>query len=135
MNHNYRYSHAVLFALTALTFFAIPHLIDDFLFGVPVEFGLTNLGAQILSGWFAVILVLTFVLVSRGRRMGYYVSFSLGAFLALAVILRHIPGMVQPGPYWSGWFSEVLIYGVGVSGIVLLVFSLVAISRNQHHEV
>jgi len=131
MNTNYRYSGAVLFALTVLTFFAIPHLIDDFLFDIPAEFGLTNQGAQILSGWFSVILVLTFVLVSRGRRGGYYSSAFLGAFLALAVILRHIPRMAQPGPYWSGWFSEVLIYGVGVSGIVLLVFSVIAISKKS----
>ena len=103
----------------------------EYKFDIPAEFGLTNQGAQILSGWFSVILVLTFVLVSRGRRGGYYSSAFLGAFLALAVILRHIPRILQPGPYWSIWFSEVLIYGIGVSGIVLLVFSIIALSRKS----
>ena len=35
-----------------LAFFAIPHLIDDFLFDIPAEFGLTNFHAQVLSGIF-----------------------------------------------------------------------------------
>lgn len=127
----FHHSNAVIFVLTALTFFAIPHLIDDFLFGIPAEFGLTNQGAQILSGWFSVILVLIFVLVARDRPIGYYLSAFLGAFLALAVILRHIPRMTQPGPYWSGWFSELLIYGVGVSGIVTLVLSVMALTKKS----
>ena len=35
---------------------AIPHLIDDFLYGIPEEFGLTNMVAQALSGLFSVLL-------------------------------------------------------------------------------
>ena len=38
-----------------LGIFAIPHLIDDFLFNIPAEFGMTNQLAQILSGIFILI--------------------------------------------------------------------------------
>jgi len=125
------YHKAVLVLLTSLTFFAIPHLIDDFLFDIPAEIGLTNQSAQMLSGLFATILVVTFVLISKEQRVGYSLAAFLGAFLALAVLLRHIPRIIQPGPYWSGWFSEVLIYGVFVSGIALLVTSVIAISMKS----
>jgi hypothetical protein len=108
---------------------AIPHLIDDFLFGIPEEFGLTNIQAQSLAGVFAGLLVLVFSLAARGRRWGYLGSAFLGGLLALAGILKHVPLMLQPGPYWSGLFSETLIWGLIVSGFSLLIFSIRAWRR------
>jgi hypothetical protein len=43
----------------------------------------------------------------------------MGLFLAAAGILKHIPLIVQPGPYWSGWFSEGLIMGMIGTGLAL----------------
>jgi hypothetical protein len=45
-----------------LVFFSAPHLIDDFLCGIPEEFGLTNPQTQVLAGVFHVQLVAFFVL-------------------------------------------------------------------------
>jgi hypothetical protein len=117
----------VLGALTLLTLFAIPHLIDDFLYGIPEEFGISNQIAQVLAGIFSVFLVLTFVGVGREARPGLVAAAFLGGFLALAVTLKHFPIMVKPGPYWSGWFSELLILGVFGSGILLLIVSAIAL--------
>jgi len=103
---------------------AIPHLIDDFLFDVPEEFGLSNIQAQILAGFFAVMLIGVFSLVARGQRWGYIGTTFLGGFLALAGILKHVPGILQPGPYWSGLFSEILIGVLILSGISLLIISV-----------
>jgi hypothetical protein len=45
----------------ALAVFSIPHLIDDFLFDIPLEFGITNRTAQILAGLFILIFMLIFM--------------------------------------------------------------------------
>ena len=106
---------------------AIPHLIDDFLFEIPEEFGLSNIQAQILAGFFAAMLIAVFSLVARGQRWGYIGSAFLGGFLALAGILKHVPRILQPGPYWSGLFSEILIGVLILSGILLLIISVYAL--------
>ncbi len=103
---------------------AIHHLIDDFLYGIPEEFGLTNVQAQILAGIFAALLIVVFWFAARGFRWGYIGTGFLGGFLALAGILKHVPLMLQAGPYWGGIFSETLIWALIVSGISLLILSL-----------
>jgi hypothetical protein len=117
-----------------LSFFAIPHLIDDFLFGIPAEFGLSNQLAQILGGVFTVALLLVLMMVSRNQRAGYYGAAFLGAFLALAGTLKHIPRMILPGPYWSGWFSEMLIYGLILSGLTLFCLSILTIRYSSNRS-
>ena len=107
--------HHVFYLL--LAFFAIPHLIDDFLFGIPAEFGISVRLTQFLSGVFIVIYLGILIPLARGKRRGVIAAIGMGIFLALAGILKHIPLMLQPGPYWSGWFSEGLIIGLILSGI------------------
>ena len=121
-------NNLVVFAYILLAFFAIPHLIDDFLFDIPAEFGLTNMQTQVLSGVFIVLYLLILVAAARGTRRGYAGTTFMGAFLALAVLLKHFPRMIFPEPYWSGWFSETLIVGVFVSSIVLVI-SVMALRR------
>jgi len=106
---------------------AIPHLIDDFLFEIPEEFGLSNIQAQILAGFFAAMLIAVFSLAARGQRWGFIGTAFLGGFLALAGILKHMPRILQPGPYWSGLFSEILIGILILSGISLLTISVYAL--------
>jgi hypothetical protein len=98
---------------------AIPHLIDDFLYGIPEEFGLSNMNAQILAGIFSVILLWIFFQVGRGNQTGTLGACVLGIFLALAGTLKHVPRMLKPGPYWSGAFSESLIIALILSGLSL----------------
>ena len=40
----------VIILYVALAFFVVPHLIDDFLFGIPAEFGLSLQLTQFLAG-------------------------------------------------------------------------------------
>ena len=122
-------SNGVVGAALLLSMFAVPHLIDDFLFGIPDEFGISNRMAQSLSGIFIFILIYCIIMAARERKSGYFACAGLGLFLALAGILKHIPRMLQPGPYWSGWFSEVLIYGLIVSGLLLTSISIWAVGH------
>ena len=103
----------------SLAVFSIPHLIDDFLFDIPEEFGISNMTAQILAGLFILIFMLIFMEIVRGAKAGIYGGIFMGSFLALAGILKHIPLIIKPGPYWSGLFSEGLIIGMIISGIFL----------------
>jgi hypothetical protein len=108
-----------------LAFFSIPHLIDDFLFDIPLEFGISNRTAQILAGFFILIFMLIFTELVRGTKRGLYGGMFMGSFLALAGILKHMPLIIKPGPYWSGWFSEGLIVGMIISGLSLLISGII----------
>ena len=124
MNKAHSLGNLVLINGVIMVGVAIPHLIDDFLFNVPEEFALSNIQAQILAGFFAVMLITVFSLAARGKRWGFIGTASLGGFLALAGILKHVPRILQPGPYWSGLFSEILIVVLILSGISLLIISI-----------
>ena len=124
------YSNVIVFYLS-LAFFAVPHLIDDFLFGIPAEFGLSVHLAQFLAGIFIVIYLGILIPLSRGRRGGLYSAMGMGGFLALAGILKHLPLILRPGPYWSGWFSEFLILGLILSGLAVILAGLLVLWKNS----
>ena len=113
----------------ALAFFSIPHLIDDFLYDIPEEFGITDQFAQGLSGPFILIYLGILIGLALEKRWGLISAMSMGGFLALAGILKHIPLMIQPGPYWSGWFSELLIFGMILSGLGVIAAGIYAVRK------
>ena len=113
----------------ALAFFSIPHLIDDFIFDIPAEFGISVHLAQVLAGVFIVIYMGILILLARGKKIGIGSAMGMGIFLALAGILKHVPLMIKPGPYWSGWFSEGLIYGLILSGIGVAVSGILMLKE------
>jgi len=113
-----------------LAVFSIPHLIDDFLFDIPLEFGISNRTAQILAGVFILIFMLIFMELVQGQKRGVYGAMFMGSFLALAGILKHIPLIIKPGPYWSGWFSEGLIIGMIITGIALLISGSISLKAD-----
>ncbi len=53
-------------------------------------------------------------------------SAGLGFLLALAVLLRHIPRMLQPESYWNGLLTENLILSVPFTGIGLMISVMLA---------
>ena len=106
---------------------AVPHFVDDFLYGMPAEFGLTNPQAQILGGLFFGASAGVLVLAARGRRAGYFGTLVLGALLSAAAALKHFPLMAALGPYWGGALSEGAILGLFVSGVALAGASVAAL--------
>ena len=128
-----KYTKVILFYLI-LAFFAVPHLIDDFLFGIPAEFGLSVHLTQVLSGIFIVIYLVILLPLARGKKAGLYSAMGMGGFLALAGILKHIPLILQPGPYWSGWFSELLIFGLIFSGLAVVLTCLLVLRKVRDGE-
>jgi len=121
MNNSTGSYSKVITLYLVLAFFSIPHLIDDFLFDIPADFGISVHLSQFLAGVFILIYLGILIPLARGKRGGVIGAVSLGIFLALAGILKHIPLIIKPGPYWSGWFSEGLIFGMIISGIGLAI--------------
>ena len=117
-----------------LVFFAAPHLIDDFLYDIPAEFGISVWFTQVLAGIFHLQLVVLFILVARERRGGYWGLLFWGVFLTLAGLLKHIPEIVKPEPYWSGWFSEMLILGMMAAGVVTALAAAMALRNSRQRE-
>lgn len=127
MDKKYKWSNLVIGVGLVLVLFSAPHLIDDFLYDIPEEFGLTDQQTQVLAAIFHVQLIVFFVLAARERKAGYYGTLFWGIFLALAGVLKHLPEILKPEPYWSGLFSEALIIGMIVAGIVLAIVSTLAL--------
>ena len=135
MDKGYKWSNLVVGLGLVLVLFSAPHLIDDFLYGIPEEFGLTNQQTQVLAGIFHVQLIVFFVLAARQQKTGYYGFIFWGIFLALAGILKHLPKILKPEPYWSGLFSETLIIGMILAGIILAITSILAIRDLLRSEI
>ena len=128
MNKRYRWSNLVIGVGLVLVLFSAPHLIDDFLYGIPEEFGLTDQQPQVLAGIFHVQFIVFFVLAARERKAGYYgekpesvqplrgwQSLAVGmngkaegVFGAAALTgfsLRNLPGALRRGRFTGSFFG------------------------------
>jgi hypothetical protein len=119
---------------TAMVAFAVPHFVDDFLYGIPAEFGLSNPQAQVLGGLFFAALTAALILAGRGHRSGYYGTLVIGAFLVAAASLGHLDGILAAQPYWGGFISEASILGIIASGLGLAITSLLALRRSSRER-
>ena len=126
MNENRVWSNRVIVAGSVFAGFGVAHLIDDFLHGVPAEFNLSNRAAQALGLAFFAALTGLAALAGRGSRRSYLGFAIIGSLLALADVLKHLPEVLQPGPWRSGWASEVFSIGLIVSGLAVAVTSYLA---------
>jgi len=131
MRKSIRWRNIVIGVGLVLVFFASAHLIDDFLVGVPEDFGLNNPQAQVLAGLFHAQWMIFFVLVAQEKKSGYYGTLFWGAFLALAGTVEHLSDLKGPLPYGSGAFSEVLIIGLIAAGIAQAVVSTLALRQTS----
>jgi hypothetical protein len=124
---NDRWQVGLLWAHIAMVAFALPHFVDDFLYGVPAEFGLTDQQAQILGGIFFGIWTFVIAQSARGQRSGYIGAILMSAFLVLAASVKHLDGILLDAPYWGGLISELSILGLIVSGIAVMTLAVRAL--------
>lgn len=114
--------------------FGVPHLIDDFLFDVPAEFGIGEPIAQALGGVFFSLVVFFQLGAERGTKWGFAGLMAISDLLIAAILLKHVEGMIAPAPYWSGWFSEALIIGLGLACLFTSVFASFAFVRSAQQS-
>ena len=124
-----RWSNRVIVVSSIFAGFGVAHLIDDFLFGVPAEFNLSNPPTQFLALAFFVALTGLIALAARGTRASYQGLITIGLLLALADTLKHIPEIVGSVSYRSGTASMVLAIGLIVSGLATALVSWFALRQ------
>lgn len=125
-----RWSNRVVAASSIFAGFGAAHLIDDFLYGVPAEFNLSNPPTQLLALGFFVALTGLIALAARGTRASYQGLITIGLLLALADTLKHIPEIVGSVSYRSGAASIFFALGLIVSGLVTAVVSWLALRKH-----
>jgi len=123
MSQSKRWSNRVVVAAVLLAGFGAAHLIDDFLYGIPADFGLSNQVSQVLAVVYFVLTSVLLVLAARGNKAGYIGNLGLGLFLLLADLLKHGQEGLFAGPWRNGWFSRSLAFG-----LMLTALGLVAVS-------
>ena len=112
------WSNRVVVVSSIFAGFGAAHLIDDFLYGVPAEFNLSNPPTQFLALAFFAALTGLIALAARGSRASYRGLITIGLLLALADTLRHIPEIVGSVIFRSGAASIIFSVGLIVSGLV-----------------
>jgi len=125
-----RWSNRVIVVSSIFAGFGAAHLIDDFLFGVPAEFNLTNPPTQFLAFAFFVALTGLVALAARGTRASYQGLITIGLLLALADTLYHVPEIVGSATFRSGAASIFFAIGLIVSGLVTAAVAWLAL-RHQ----
>ena len=103
--------------------FAAAHLIDEFLFGAPAEFHLSEAVTEMLSLAFVAALAGLVALAGRGSRTSYLGLMIIGSVIAAADLAKHGAEMAQPGPWRSGVVSAFLAIGLVLSGSLTAVLA------------
>ncbi len=101
-------------------------LIDDFLYNTPADLGLSNSVGQMLAVVYFIVTSVLLVLAARDQPAGYAGNLGLGAFLALAVFLKHSGEGLFTGAWRSGLFSQSLAFGTLLTALGLAMMSFKA---------
>ena len=113
-----------LAAGVAFAGFSAVHLIDEFLWGAPAEFHLTQATTELLSLAYMLAIVGLLVQAARGRRGGY-VGLAIGGGLIFAAdVLKHGADILAPGPWRDGPVSVGLALGLTLSSLLMSVTAL-----------
>ena len=118
-------SPAIVSAVAFAAFSAV-HLIDDFLYDVPLEFHLSVPMTLLLALAYMAALVGLVAAAAGGARTGYLGLVIAGLLIALAQLLKSAPEILEPGPWHSGSASELAAMGLGLSAAATTFFSFLA---------
>jgi hypothetical protein len=101
----------------------LPDSFEDFVEGVPQEFGVGVLtGGLLLAGAYAVY-TLGIVLASHGRPAGYVINLLAGMGWFFGAVFDHLPDLLSFEPYRAGFPSKLLEVLVMVFGLALVLLS------------
>jgi hypothetical protein len=120
MDDDRKWSNRVIAAAVLLAGFGAAHLIDDFLYDIPADLGLSNELGQALAVVYFGITSLLLVLAARGNKIGYAGNLGLGPFLIAADITKHGQEGMFAGPWRTGLVSRVFAFGVILASVALV---------------
>lgn len=124
-----RWSNRVIVVSSIFAGFGVAHLIDDFLFGVPAEFNLSNPPTQFLALAFFVALTGLIALAARGTRASYQGLITIGLLLALADTLKHLPEVIGSVNFRSGAASIFFSVGLIIAGLAMAAVAWLALQH------
>ena len=119
------HSPAIVSAVAFAAFSAV-HLIDDFLYDVPLEFHLSVPITLLLALAYMAALVGLVAAAAGGSRTGYLGLAIAGLLIALAQLLKSAPEILEPGPWHSATASQLAAMGLGLSAAATTFFSFLA---------
>jgi hypothetical protein len=120
MDDDRKWSNRVVAAAVLLAGFGAAHLIDDFLYDIPAELGISDQLGQALAVVYFGITSLLLALAARGSRIGYAGNLGLGLFLIAADITKHGQEGMFAGPWRTGLVSRVFAFGVILASVTLV---------------
>lgn len=124
-------SSRIVFLSILLLFFTIPHTLEDFASGEPGNAGIpAPLIALVVSVLFG-LQALGLFWLGQNRRRGLWTQLVVGGFWPLAAGLAQVPSILREPIYRSGFISVAYVVGILVVGILLLIFSTLAL-REQN---
>ena len=100
----------------------LPHSFEDFVEGVPQEFGVGVLGGGVLLAMLYTVHALGIVLGSHERPAGYVINLLVGMGWFFGALFDHLPDVLSFEPYRAGFpsrFLEVLVMGFGLALVFL----------------
>jgi hypothetical protein len=90
----------------------VPHVVEDFAFGIHTRFGLPLLALASVVALAYASQVLAAALVARRDRRGYALSLVLALVWLVGALVEHLPELLFVWPYRSGWISKGLEVGL-----------------------
>jgi hypothetical protein len=90
----------------------VPHVGEDFVYGVPQKYGvsLTFAGVLLAVGYF--VQIFGMILLSRGKKGGLLVTFLVGSTWLAGALWDHLRDLLNKGHYREGAISKFWIIGI-----------------------
>ena len=126
MNRNYKTNSWVVGTAIVLVGFSIAHVLEDFVYGIPAQFGFETAPAAALLGTACAIHVVLIVLTAQGNKLGILGNLAAGIIWALAATIDHLDEILFVQPYRAGWPSKGFEIGLILSALALAVISFLA---------
>ncbi|HXC61260.1 MAG TPA: hypothetical protein VNV63_01175 [Nitrospiria bacterium] len=107
----------------------LPHAFEDFVYGVPQQFGLSVMAAGFLVAIGYLLQLIGMLLALHGRQTGLVLLLLIGLGWTVGAMMDHLPEILQAGPYRQGTISKVMELLIIQIGLVLVVLSAAAIRQ------
>ncbi len=107
----------------------LPHVFEDFVYGVPQRFSLSLLAAGFLVAIAYFAQIIGMLLSLKGRRAGLATLLLIGLGWTLGAAFEHLPEVIRSASYRQGTMSKVIVLLIIQVGLIQAVLSAMAIRR------